>query len=373
MRAVIHIGTQKTGTTTIQRFLVENREELKKQNVFYSLGGYKDQSRGLYRAVIMPGGPYLSFFGQLFERGFIPSNQDEYWQKYRREIRRNCRKNDTVVFSYEVLSYCSKKEVERLKGLMDSLFDDVTVVLYLRRQPEFLISYFNTWQALASRWHVANYLDMSEENSILAYHKKVESWTIFGKDKIKVRIFDKAEFQDNDLLSDFAHTVGFDIKGLKLTKDMKIGLSSAEVKFLLLLGNHISPQEIDEEFCSLIARLRILLEDKGNKENRKIDNKAHYLNRDEAQRVLNQYGEGNDWIAREYLGRDKLFSDDVSMYPVEVASPHTLTIEKCIEMMAACHAHPAKGIFLPRWLGHFITCFMPRERNRQRFLEKYVK
>jgi hypothetical protein len=83
--------------------------------------------------------------------------------------------------------------------------------------------------------------------------------------------------------------------------------------------------------------------------------------------------EGNDGIARTYLGKERLFSDDVSMYPVEVALPHALTIEKCIELMAKLHACPSKGFFLPRWLGTLITRFIPHEITRQRFLARYVK
>lgn len=35
MTAYIHIGTPKTGTTTIQHFLANNRNELMKRNVCY--------------------------------------------------------------------------------------------------------------------------------------------------------------------------------------------------------------------------------------------------------------------------------------------------------------------------------------------------
>jgi len=63
--------------------------------------------------------------------------------------------------------------------------------------------------------------------------------------------------------------------------------------------------------------------------------KAYYLNRCEAQRIIDQFKEGNDWIAREYLGQEKLFSEDVSMYPEEVPSPHHLTPERCVEIMTA--------------------------------------
>ena len=39
MKAVLHIGTHKTGTTTIQSFLGANREKLRKQGIFLSERG----------------------------------------------------------------------------------------------------------------------------------------------------------------------------------------------------------------------------------------------------------------------------------------------------------------------------------------------
>jgi len=64
------------------------------------------------------------------------------------------------------------------------------------------------------------------------------------------------------------------------------------------------------------------------------DSKAYYLSRKEVQRILDQSKEGNDWIAREYLGRDKLFCEEVSMYPEEVSAPHQLTLERSLELSA---------------------------------------
>jgi hypothetical protein len=73
------------------------------------------------------------------------------------------------------------------------------------------------------------------------------------------------------------------------------------------------------------------------------------------------------------------------MYPEEVDSPHGLTLERSIEISAELLKFHAKEIQrlqaelqrgggrLPRWLGHFISCFIPKKKNRRRFREKYVR
>ena len=338
MRAVIHIGTHKTGTTTIQHFLANNRDRLRKQGMFFSTAGRtRDRSHGLCRAAIIRCEPNLSLLGPTYGKRKLKNNPTGRWKKHRREIERNCGKDDLVIFSDEALAFLSEKEeIAKVKELMDSLFDDVTIVCYLRRQPEYLVSFYNTPLAMASRWQILDYLNMPEEYSILAYHKLIERWSIFGKNKLKVRIFDKGGFQNNDLLSDFAHTIGLDMMGLERVQSQNVSFSSAETEFLRSLRGQIVPpsQEIDKESYSFIQHLRRKLEKEGNAESRKKDKKAYYLNRNEAQRILDRFKEGNDWVAHEYLGRDKLFSDDMSMYPEEVDVPHRLTLERSIEMSA---------------------------------------
>jgi|GEM_PF-5297861 len=78
---------------------------------------------------------------------------------------------------------------------------------------------------------------MQEERSFLAYRKIVERWSsVFGKDKIKERLFDKQAFYENDLLADFAHVAGFDMTGLEKAKTA--GLTLRERRHQL---NEISP------------------------------------------------------------------------------------------------------------------------------------
>ena len=109
--------------------------------------------------------------------------------------------------------------------------------LYLCRQPEFLVSYYYTLVSSGNTTEFSDYVDMQEERSFLAYRKIVERWSsVFGKNKVKVCLFDKQAFYENDLLADFAHVAGFDITGLKKVKNENLSsLDSASIEFLRLL------------------------------------------------------------------------------------------------------------------------------------------
>jgi len=342
MNAIIHIGSPKTGTSTIQRFLHKNHESLREQGVFTTTSVAWDGGRNyeLRAAAVNPdlwkSYPFFSFCGYgsflaLLKKEFSEKDQYALWDKYRRELTINCLKDDLVLFSDEELIFLDEREIEIVKGLMDFLFEDVTIILYLRRQPEYLVSYHNTLAIIGSPWSIFDYLNIPEGRSFMAYHKIVHNWSVFGKGKIKIRVFDKQALHEGDLLSDFALTSGFDITKLEHPENENTSLGSAETEYLRLLNAHIPTMldswtyNSDRSFIGHFFRQSIW----------KNNDKAYYLNRSEAQRIIDQYREGNDWIAREYLGREKLFSEDVSMYPEEVASPHDLTLEKCAEITAS--------------------------------------
>jgi|GEM_PF-3309974 len=357
MKAVIHIGTCKTGTSTIQEFLYKNQKRLKKQNLFipsglippFFNGGHLKLGVTTYIPAAWESWPLFAYLGHFhftnivrkdfpsLEKTVTPQDQNKLWNKYRHEIVTNCSGDhlDLVVFSTESLSLFLENEVERFKELMNSLFDDVTIVLYLRRQPEFLVSFYYTYvMGGAMPWRIFDYLNQPDDRSVLAYDQIVKRWSIFGKDKIKIRLFDKQVFHKNDLLSDFAATAGFDLTGLERVENRnETSLDSAEIEFLRLYNSHmprlLDPWTINPDRFPLLD----LIWSHSRKDDKK-NKKAWYLNREEARRILEQYREGNVWIAREYLGREKLFDEDVSMYPETVVSPHGLTVEKCAEITA---------------------------------------
>ena len=330
MKAIIHIGTHKTGTTTIQTFLDKNRNALKKQGILVP-GNAKEWAMhlDLITAACNPANLGDDYRAMIFKREKTTLEvQNRHWKKCLRQITTHYCQDDIVLFSQEHLSFFDENEISRLEKLMAPLFDDVTIVLYLRRQPEYFVSMYNTAICNGSTWHFDDYWSLPERCSFLAYHKIVERWSVFGKDKLKIRIFDKEEFLDHDLLGDFAHTIGFDLAGLEKGKNENTSIGSAETEFLRLLNFHI-PNVLDYRTLNP-DRLPIDY----IKETSEKNTKAYYLNRSEAQRILDLCREGNDCIAREYLGREKLFSEDISMYPEKVASSHDLTIEKCAEITA---------------------------------------
>jgi len=322
MKAVIHIGARKTGSSTIQSFLHCNRTLLKSRGIFIPSNAHSDRyalHAELLAISLNPDtwGQRPTPFASMLKENFTLHDQEILWEKCRHEIETNCRKNDLVLFSNEDLFFFEKDAIAKLKRVMNSIFDDITLVLYLRRQPEYLVSSHGTDVSLGGLTRCFG------DARDYTYHDAVEHWSIFGKENLKIRIFDKQEFYNYDLIFDFAHTVGFDVNGLeRVGNENETMIDSAETEYLRLFNFHNS------DFWSVRSILS------SRQSNSKEKRKAWHLNRAEARSILEQHRKGNDWIAKEYLGREKLFSEDVSMYPEEVDSPHGLTLEKSVEIAA---------------------------------------
>jgi hypothetical protein len=316
MKAILHIGAQKTGTTTLQHFLAKNRKVLQERSVFFpSITLGNDQGHADLTVMATPV-QYIEkawFAPLLKENGFTVADHGQVWERYRNEIETNCNHDSLVVFSSETLCLLYEQQIEVIRECMNSLFDDVTVVLYLRRQPEWLISLYTTDVITTPSPDKTSFDScVSNASHFLDYRKVVEKWSIFGKEKVNIRVFDKQALHDNDLYSDFASAVGFDLTGLERVKNTNESIGSAETEFLRLIRTHIDHFHREHPLFLWLSSLS------SNQQGRK----PYHLTRDQARQILEQYQESNDWIAREYLGREKLFSEDLSMYPEEVDSPH---------------------------------------------------
>ena len=146
---------------------------------------------------------------------------------------------------------------------------------------------------------------------------------------------------------------------LLLSKKNPTSSNSPEVEFLRLINPHI-PTTLDP-WTFNPDRLPIHFIQAISEKNKK----SYYLNRNEAQYILDICRKGNDWIAQVYLGREKLFNEDVFMYAEEVASPHGLTLEKCAEITASLWKERCQYIHYLQHENEKLTGEVQRQRNKR--------
>lgn len=177
----LHVGLPKTATTSIQRFLLDNRDALIKAGILYP-------NAGLQRLAHHP-------LGQLFNRRNLDwvKNVDggELYQSLREEMEATgC---DTVIMSTE--SLVGTPKLEELKEYFADF--DTEIVLYLRRQDEWLESaYKDNLKTGASNLAPAAYIE--HRMAMFDFERLVGRWAeVFGREHIHLGTFEMTKEQQS--------------------------------------------------------------------------------------------------------------------------------------------------------------------------------
>lgn len=348
MKLILHIGFPKTGTTTIQEHLILNKDSLLQQSFYvppidelgaFSQFGLENAGHaGLFLAAGDSGQKGWLFNWILLLLGMDPQNTSreylrEPWERTLRNVDENRKKADSVILSCECLSLCEENRVAAVRELLTRSFDEVKVIVYLRRQMESLISMYSEVHKIGGYFPTfETHLSIQKEvweNHFFNYEKVLALWgKYFGEKNITTRIFYRHEMVNNDLLDDFAKFAGFDNSALKREESKNYSLPSEVIEFLRLV-NKTYPLVIPGKGVN-INRVRMI-----SALNARYaiapGNRGFHPGRDLVREIINLYRDSNDAIARKYFARERLFDEDVSNYP-EKTRPHGLTLLKSTEI-----------------------------------------
>ena len=226
MKAILHIGTEKTGTTSIQEVLVLNQKHLENNGVFLSLASGLPNNRSLV-GYSMNFDANDDFFchrkilsqkqKETFDADFINNFDNEITS-----LPQNCQ---SVIFSSEHFSSRLKdiSEIQRLKALLVKYFDEFNVICYLKPQVELSISHYSTALRIGETRCLENYLQdtLKVDNYYYDYQKIIANWTnVFLEKNTKVQGFNKDLFLNGSLYDDFFSHIGPYIDCKKIEKSI---------------------------------------------------------------------------------------------------------------------------------------------------------
>lgn len=137
-KLILHVGTHKTGTTTIQDTFALNRQFLAEEGLIFPQIGHENGQHGLVMDWI-----------QLPEKYHLETSSEHAWLKLARD---HAHSDRTVLISTEELSRANPSvDLRKLRDLI-SAFDEIKVVCCLRNQVSFLQSIY--LQVVKSGAHV---------------------------------------------------------------------------------------------------------------------------------------------------------------------------------------------------------------------------
>jgi hypothetical protein len=293
----VHIGTGKTGSTSLQNFLFENRETLLNQGILYPLSGinYRSISSSSQRS-------HNNLYQALNKVPADPKAGD--WETFHTEVNSLKSKLHKVIISAEMFSYLDHNLISLLRDYLSEY--ETKIIVYLRRQDQYLESMY--WQKIKMGCLANDLRNSVQERKWFGrfwkvdYYQLLKSWEeLFSKQNIVVRVFEKEQLREGSLYDDFLFNI-----------DPDLVMNKEELKYIQT--KNVTPNLKVLKAMHLFNKLISLGSGKGQKRIRR------------RRKLLELY-------ERTVLRPDNPIANIISKLPDFLISPEVLTIEERINLM----------------------------------------
>lgn len=192
-KLIVHIGANKTGSSAIQRFLSMNSLVLREEGVVVPDNEFhlSDKVQGYH----------VFGFQKLLQD---PLEGRRHLEEAIDTVAAACPEAHTILLSAENLT---------ANPAAPSLFEnlireyDTRIVMYIRRQDEYILSSWQQWNSKISKdfWAWA----ISEIGNRGNWHAYLKNWeNVVAKYRIEVRIFERPRLEGGDVVEDFYSMLG---------------------------------------------------------------------------------------------------------------------------------------------------------------------
>jgi len=190
---ILHIGRHKTGTSSLQKFLSDNRTLLKERGYHYPFPPHR--SRIAHHDV-------ASIFGAKRRSTQVELDSEELAtiQEVLRDAA-NSRGSEQVLLSSEGFQ-------NAVPTLVGKYFEPgrTKIIVYIREQVEYLISAYQ--QKVQANQHYLPIQD-SVRGLLTHYDEFLLGWEkVFGRENLKVRVYARQHLKNQDVVVDFLDALG---------------------------------------------------------------------------------------------------------------------------------------------------------------------
>jgi hypothetical protein len=251
-RTILHIGGEKTGTTTLQRYLFQNREELAKRGVFTPMSLLPPHEMRILNHLLLTTSSldFANTHDSLRVGLSLLTEEDNL--RHRAEVIRalvtevqtsRSGASSMIVSNEHAFSRLrTHSEIFDLRDLLLQVTDDIKIIVYIRAQHELALSLYST--ALRNGWHKFSPFDLVDDvgeadsfvdRLFFDFRKLLEPWIdVFGLDSIEIRLFEREELFDGDIIQDFFRSQNINNSGFEPVEGIENrSLSLLASKFLL--------------------------------------------------------------------------------------------------------------------------------------------
>jgi|GEM_PF-1096170 len=227
-KLLLHIGTGKTGSSTLQKTLKRQQQEDALNGIAYPKIGSLSNHNELCTLVM----PHDRVRRDI--RSKYPSANSDY-ECFRSSIRQALdyalsQDNKNLILSGEYFCGFSDDEVVLFKELLEQYnFSEIKVVVYFRPPVELYLSQIQQRIKASSKF--------ANPNNYKFYYKDIYTRWKFSFKNIEVREFKKERLVEGDVVSDFYSLIN-SFFGVNLTVPKKIGKSNESLSTAGMLIQH---------------------------------------------------------------------------------------------------------------------------------------
>ena len=330
MKYTFHIGTEKTGTTSIQKALWLDRPNLAKRKILVpTLFGSPNHME--LAAAICPLSKTNEL--QIIEMTRQACSHEEYKKRLRDQIFQEIQADDfeRVVISNE---HCHSRvvssiDVARLLDLFDADPKNCEIIVYLRRQDRLAVRLYSTVLKLGGK------IDLfpQPEHGVLPWYFDYERLLDLyarqiPKKNIHVRIYETGGFHQGNVVNDFYNLARLGITPT-ITPEENKSLSLAQGLFLELFNKPfpiLSGDKMNPERGNIEMVINEVLPEKKWLPKRNSATEFYALFKESNQRVVEKYLPLHD--------RPTLFEEDFTEYPLKPVKS-TLSQEELMQFVEA--------------------------------------
>lgn len=336
MEAILHLGDAKSGSKSIQEWMLQDAALL--------------EENGFYQSATTKIGPYdsrLASYG--LDDWRLENNPRQEWNiqtaadvpNHRLEIERQLAAEvaalpataRAMVFSHELLLALRAGEVNRLLTMLGRIFSGIRAVAYIRRQDRLILSLWG--QLLKSTDPGRGFCDRQVRRR--SFLEMLAAWEpALGRDRFAVRVFDRSAFAGTNLQAHFRAAAGIpEDPRYRQPGRCNEGLDAAAQTLLLHLRDRLL-QRRTWSWRRIAVPLGRLLRAETPRRRNPIEfpsrlsaflithrqGRGLLPGRDWARSVVAAFRRENEEIRRRYFpDRPSLFDDDFSEYPERGGPP----------------------------------------------------
>ena len=232
----------------------------------------------------------------------------------------------TVILSSEDFSFFTDERQTRFAKEYFNQFSSYSVVVYLRRQDRYVVSDISTG-LLNGGQKSFTLRDDPAALKHLNYKELIDAWaTVFGREAMKIRVFEPEHLKGGDLLTDFCGLTGIDMHGLTTPELANPSVTAVAQSFLRIANQEIPSILENGDFNHSRGPLNMVLI-------KYFSGKPPLPSRHEAENFYNYFRASNEALRQEYLAghAGPIFKEDFSTYP-EVGEEQQLEFKDGAEL-----------------------------------------